>query len=121
MSSASFAIVAGAAVVLTAAVFDCEAGGGHRGGIAARSSSGVGAPARAHHFHRRSGPVFIGGAFYAWPRAYYYPAPYYYAPPGPMMVDPYWYYCPGAAAYYPYVHDCPGGWEPVLPTPAPHG
>src|SRR2546421_7298563 len=118
------AVVACAALALSAAALDSQAGG-RRGGVAIRSPSAAGGASapRVHHFHHRP-RVFVGGALFVspWAYPYYYPGPgYYYPPAEPMMVDPYWYYCPAAAAYYPYVQDCPGGWEPVSPSPAPLG
>jgi hypothetical protein len=124
MKSASLAIAVASAVLAVSAP-DGQAGG-HRGGIAVRSSGGGATAPRVHHFsHRSHTRVFIGGSFFFWPGPYYYgPGPYYApaaVPAEPLMVDPYWYYCEEAATYYPYVKECAGGWQRVLPSAAPLG
>jgi hypothetical protein len=101
-----------AAAALGAATFDADAKGRGGGG---RSGGKSYAGAHVHHHNYHSSRVFIGGAFVAWPMAYYWPG-YYAAPAVAAPVTEYWYYCQGTAAYYPYVQDCPGGWQPVLPT-----
>jgi hypothetical protein len=108
------AVATCAALALATLVFDAEARG--KGGRSGHAASG-GTAHHHHHFHHGGSRVFIGGAFVAWPGAYYWPG-YYYAPA--VAAPPaYWYYCAAAAGYYPYVQHCPGGWELVLPTP-PH-
>lgn len=115
-----------AAAALAAGVFDAEAkGGGGKGGGRGGKSGGhaSGNHGHQHHHHGhgggfRSGTLFVGASFVAWPRAYYWPDYH----PGAQPEVEYWYYCQPYAAYYPYVQECPMEWQPVLPSaPSPEG
>jgi hypothetical protein len=125
----SIALVAVAAILVTASLSYAAPHGGH--GLPGRLPVPHvlpvphGAPVPHFDGHRAFGHGFDGGRHFVRgphvglfvgvplfvPPAYpaYYPPAYTYEPPAPS----YWYYCPSYGAYYPNAPSCPEPWVPV--------
>jgi hypothetical protein len=131
------ALLAAALILAVPVIAEARPGGGHGGGHGAKHGGGYRGGHGHSHGHRHgyyrpyygygAAALFVGAAYYAYPR--YYPAPVYYEPaPAPVYVEQpqvapqtpaYWYYCQSAQGYYPQVQNCPDGWQRVAPQAPP--